>query len=214
MHEGPHEFETLYMDYKPECYLWEVYQMLQKVTLIGLLTFIERGSILQALIGLLVCSMLLMMMLNSKPYELSRTNTLAVFGQALIVVAYLSAVVLRVDLTGELFTVGMVGWAMIAANLPMAGYLIWDSYLTVRDELHHARIDLIRVELGRIGSHYRCVEERGVAVSRKREGLRRRAPKRTKQQARQAAASLRKGTASRQLLPTQCLQRKVMAKSK
>ena len=167
VHEGPHELESLYIDYKPECYLWEVYQMLQKVTLIGLLTFIERGSILQALIGLLVCSMLLMMMLNSKPYELSRTNTLAVFGQALIVVAYLSAVVLRVDLTGELFTVGMVGWAMIAANLPMAGYLIWDSYLTIRDELHHARIDLIRVELGRIGSHYRCVEERGVAVSRK-----------------------------------------------
>ena len=89
----------------------------QKVFLIGLLTFIERGSILQALLGLVFSAMLLFMYLNSQPYEETRTNTLAVLGQAIIVFAYLSAVVLRVDLQGEVFNSDQVGYVMIASNI-------------------------------------------------------------------------------------------------
>ena len=51
--------ENLYKDYKPECCLWEVYQMFQKVALIGLLTFVDRGSILQCLAGLAISNLTL-----------------------------------------------------------------------------------------------------------------------------------------------------------
>ena len=57
--EGPHHLENLYKDYKPECCLWEVYQMFQKVALIGLLTFVDRGSILQCLAGLAISNLTL-----------------------------------------------------------------------------------------------------------------------------------------------------------
>lgn len=129
------------------------YQMGQKVTLIGLLTFIDRGSILQALLGLIISAFILMAMLGSHPYNQRRTNVLSISGQVIIVLAYLGAVLLRVDLTGEMFTNVHIGYVMVASNVPMSIYLLYDG-LVVKMELHHARIDLLRAEIGAIGSKY------------------------------------------------------------
>ncbi len=41
---GPSQYERLYDDYKPEHCLWEIYQLLQKVLLVGFLGFIARVS--------------------------------------------------------------------------------------------------------------------------------------------------------------------------
>ena len=125
----------------------------QKVTLIGLLTFIDRGSILQALLGLIISAFILMAMLGSHPYNQRRTNVLSISGQVIIVLAYLGAVLLRVDLTGEMFTNVHIGYVMVASNVPMSIYLLYDG-LVVKMELHHARIDLLRAEIGAIGSKY------------------------------------------------------------
>eukprot|EP01043_Picozoa_sp_COSAG02_P044631 COSAG02_NODE_4005_length_5922_cov_40.612227_2_plen_733_part_00 len=40
---GPSEFKMLYRDFKPDCCLWEIYGMLQKAFLVGLLGFIWPG---------------------------------------------------------------------------------------------------------------------------------------------------------------------------
>jgi hypothetical protein len=166
-HEGPHEYESMYISYKPECCLWDTYQMMQKVTLIGLLTFIDRGSILQSLLGLVISAFVLMAMLSSHPYYERRTNVLAVSGQILIVIAYLSAVLLQVDLTGEWFTNDHIGYVMVLSNIPMSVYLLYDGLVTINVELHLARIDLLRAEIGEIGSQYRCTRVGGAPLSRK-----------------------------------------------
>ena len=168
MHEGPHELEALYIDYKPDCFLWDCYQMLQKVALIGLLTFIDYGSILQSIIGLFISLFYLMALLKYRPYESHRSNLLSYLGQAMIVISYLSAVMMRVDLEGEKYlTNTTIGMVMLLANLPMLLYLVFDSIVTIKDELHHVRIDIIKYELGKIGNKYVCVDEAGVAVHRK-----------------------------------------------
>ena len=46
-------------------------------------------------------------------------------------------------------------------------YIAWsryDMFMTIKEELHHARIDLLNAELGKIGSRYRCTGEKGVAM--------------------------------------------------
>ena len=47
-------------DYKPEHCLWEIYQLLQKVTLVGFLGFFSRGSFAQVVVGLFVTELFLL----------------------------------------------------------------------------------------------------------------------------------------------------------
>jgi hypothetical protein len=167
-HEGPHEYEALYIDYKPDCYLWEVYIMGQKVALIGLLTFIDRGSILQSLIGLFISMFFLGGLLKYKPYAHHRSNLLSWFGQGMLVFSFMVSVLMRIDLSSEDYlNEALIGLVMLMANLPMLLYLIHDSTVTIIDELHHVRIDLLQYELGKIGSKYECIEENGVSMHKK-----------------------------------------------
>ena len=185
---GPHHLETLYTDYKPECCMWEVWQMLQvselflclpvrytlymcevsyretlavyqKVSLIGLLTFIDRGSILQCLVGLIICNFVLVVMINEMPYVDQKTNILSITGQFLVVLSFLSALLLRVDLSAEMFTVDMIGTVILAANVPMLLYLTYDTIITMRDELHAAPIDMLQAEMGGENATYVCLRE-------------------------------------------------------
>ena len=165
-HHGPHYLESLYGDYTPECCMWEVYQMIQKVTLVGLLTFIDQGSILQCVVGFVVSNFVLLMMVRNQPYLALRTNVLAIAGQSLIVIAYLASMLLRIDLSAEVLKIDHIGMIIIGANIPMTLYLMYDTYITLREELHAAKIDLLHAELGDVGSKYRCLLQSGVPVSR------------------------------------------------
>ena len=91
--------------------------MLQKVSLIGLLAFIDRGSILQCLVGLVITNLVLLAMMRALPYEKWQTNVLSVMGQGVIVLSFLSAVLLRVDLDSESFTVDAIGTVIVIANI-------------------------------------------------------------------------------------------------
>ena len=57
---GPSQFERLYQDYKPDHCLWEIYQLLQKVVLVGALQFISPGTFVQVTVGLLVSEFFLL----------------------------------------------------------------------------------------------------------------------------------------------------------
>jgi len=165
-HHGPHHLESLYSDFKPECCPWECYLMMQKVTLIGLLTFVDRGSVLQTVVGFLVANYMLLMMVREQPYLEHRTNVLSISGQTLIVIAYIASMLMRINLDGEMFTVDAISGIILAANVPMTVYLLYDTWVTMREELHAARIDLLRAELGDVGSTYRCMLKEGVPISR------------------------------------------------
>ena len=158
-HEGPVHIENLYQDYKPEHPLWEIFQMLQKVVLIGLLSFVERGSILQCLVGLVVTNCVLLALVRAQPYQKFQTNVLVILGQAIIVMSYLSALLMRVNLDSESFTVDTIGSVIILANVPIVFYLVIDTYKTVKDQMMSAQIDLLASELGGASGRYLCKKD-------------------------------------------------------
>ena len=169
--------------------------MLQKVSLIGLLAFIDRGSILQCLVGLVITNLVLLAMMRALPYEKWQTNVLSVMGQGVIVLSFLSAVLLRVDLDSESFTVDAIGTVIVLANIvspalttrlsptspciaavadadgccqqPMCVYVVYDTYETMKDELMTAQTDLLTSELGGAGARYLCTAEQPVDITEK-----------------------------------------------
>ena len=128
--------------------MWEIYQMLQKVILVGLLTFIHRGSILQVLVGMVVAITVLILMVRSEPYLDVHTNILAVMGQTIIAMSYMSALLMRVDLEAESFGVDTVATVLIAANVPMLLYLAYDTWMKMQIEFYSVQVELLADEMG------------------------------------------------------------------
>lgn len=100
--------------------------------------------------------------------------------------SYLSALLIRMDLSAESFTVDTIGGVIIIANVPIcickntchpqhsrplhAGLsltgqlfalsdLVIDTYKTMKDEMMTAQIDLLASELGAKGDRYLCKME-------------------------------------------------------
>ena len=178
--KGPHHMENLYKEYKPECCLWEIYQMFQKVTLIGLLTFAYRGSILQCVLGLMVSNSVFIIMVKVQPYADAKTNLLAITGEGVVALTFFSALLLRVDLTGEALTVDLIGGILLCSNIPMGLLLAWDTSITMQDELAAAQIDMLRAELGEDNARYRCIKACKVMQTRRLKAISRRARQKEK----------------------------------
>jgi hypothetical protein len=107
---GPSELESMYKDYKPDSCLWEVYQMLQKVFLVGIIGFVARGSLAQTALGLLVTQCVLLAFVQAQPYNDRRTNILAAIGQSILAFSYLSTILLKADHEGEVLTQQTIGY--------------------------------------------------------------------------------------------------------
>jgi hypothetical protein len=60
------------------------------------------------------------------PYNDIRTNHLAIGGQAILVFSYFASILLKVDTDGEVLTDDLVGALMVAVNIPMALYFLYD----------------------------------------------------------------------------------------
>eukprot|EP01043_Picozoa_sp_COSAG02_P085721 COSAG02_NODE_23313_length_722_cov_1.494382_1_plen_230_part_10 len=156
--QGPHHLENLYKEYRPECCMWEVYQMLQKVMLIGLLTFVARGSIVQCVVGFSISNAVLLTMIKVQPYSDPKTNLLAIVGEGVVCLAFLSALLIRMDLKGEALTVDMIGGIIIASNVPMMVLLCYDTVKTIQEEIIQLQKEVIKDELGGKNAQYRCIE--------------------------------------------------------
>merc|ERR1712166_1305819 len=128
---GPSAFKRLYEDYKPDHCLWEIYQLLQKVMLCGLLGFVERGTLTQASLGLVVSETVLLSFMRTLPYNDFRTNLLAITAQLILVFSFFSTILLKADMAGEVLTPNRVGVLMVVVNLPMALFFVWDVRLDV-----------------------------------------------------------------------------------
>jgi len=67
----------LYREYKVKTYWWELMEMLRKFLLIGLLVTIEPGSVIQIVMGTVVCATYLMVQLQAQPYAKPFDNYVA-----------------------------------------------------------------------------------------------------------------------------------------
>lgn len=125
---GPAVFESLYRDYKPSCCMWEIYQLLQKVTLIGLLGFVPpRGSLFQASVGLFLAQAMLTAMIRTCPFADPRTNVLAIAGQMVIAFSYFATILLKVreEDRSDAINNENIGLAMLLVNIPLGIYFLY-----------------------------------------------------------------------------------------
>ena len=125
---GPTALESLYKDYKPSCCMWEIYLLLQKVALIGMLGFVQpRGSLFQASVGLFLSQFVLTAMVRSAPYSDTRTNVLAVAGQIVVVFSFFATILLKVreEDRSEFINNENIGLAMLLINVPMGLYFLY-----------------------------------------------------------------------------------------
>merc|ERR1712070_1344540 len=53
----------------------------------------------------------------------------------------------------------MIGFVILASNIPMMGYLIYDTYATMKEEIHAATRDLITAELGYEDAEFTCLKD-------------------------------------------------------
>merc|ERR1712072_1627994 len=123
---GPSEFGMLYKDYKRDRPLWEIYGMLEKAVLVGVLGFIFPGKLMQSAMGFLISSFFLLAFTNAMPFLHQPTNVLSIVGHCIASLSYFATILLKVDLKGEVLTPNGVGVIMIAVNVPMALYFVYD----------------------------------------------------------------------------------------
>merc|ERR1712072_691856 len=123
---GPSEFGMLYKDYKRDRPLWEIYGMLEKAVLVGVLGFIFPGKLMQSAMGFLISSFFLLAFTNAMPFLPQPTNVLSIVGHCIASLSYFATILLKVDLKGEVLTPNGVGVIMIAVNVPMALYFVYD----------------------------------------------------------------------------------------
>jgi hypothetical protein len=80
---------------------------------------VDRGSILQCIVGLVVASIVLLLMVHDMPYSDPKTNILSITGQLLVVISFFSAILLRIDLSAEQFSVNTISNVILISNIPM-----------------------------------------------------------------------------------------------
>ena len=113
-------------DYKRDRPLWEIYGMLEKAVLVGVLGFIFPGKLMQSAMGFLISSFFLLAFTNAMPFLHQPTNVLSIVGHCIASLSYFATILLKVDLKGEVLTPNGVGVIMIAVNVPMALYFVYD----------------------------------------------------------------------------------------
>eukprot|EP01052_Picozoa_sp_SAG31_P000188 SAG31_NODE_6_length_43291_cov_191.503496_2_plen_1028_part_00 len=149
-HSSPHDsfatgavnarYRTLYAtfafcisDYRPSCYWYEPVDLLRKLTLTSLLTFIHRGSAMQTLCGCGIAVGSLVMQVYLNPYRNRGANLLKALVDAQILFTFLISFVLRVLSANEVRYMYdfYAPFAMPTAAVEVYGWLLVGSMIVV-----------------------------------------------------------------------------------
>ena len=87
--------------YRPEYYFFDCLEMLRKVTITGLMIFINRGSVFQLLVTMLFCLGFGFTFAWCQPYESRAANLFKVATEAALLVTLVISALLRIDLSDE-----------------------------------------------------------------------------------------------------------------
>ena len=87
----------LHRDYHPECFYWELIELVRRTFLTGwVLLFDETSSFVRILVGLMVSVAMLMLVVIRRPYQHYEDHYLAVSAQFMIVISFIGAMVVKV----------------------------------------------------------------------------------------------------------------------
>lgn len=115
-------FDFCIREYRPECFWYEPVDMLRKLSLTGLLQFVNRGSSEQVLVGCVISFLAFGLTMKVQPYREAEANVLKALVDFQIFLAFLCSFVLRVlaavdnfDSLGKAFygTVLVTGFVMV-----------------------------------------------------------------------------------------------------
>ena len=85
-----------------------------------------------------------------------KTNILSILGQLIVWLSFMSALLLRVDLSAESFTTDHLGGFILCSNIPLVLFLGYDTIVTMREEVNTATIEMLISEMGGSGATYTC----------------------------------------------------------
>ena len=118
----------LFLLYTPNCWYWEVVELVRKLALTSVLTLIAPGSAGQVVVGLLLALFALLANIHFLPYNSSTLNHVNQLAQLNLLMLLLVALLLKVNLDGEgggYFFSGIVGFLTIFPVLmPMLMYAV------------------------------------------------------------------------------------------
>jgi hypothetical protein len=113
-------------DYKPTYYYWDCFEMLRKVTLTGLMAFVQRGTVMQLVVGITISMVSLTTSAWCQPYVAARANAFKVATEMSVLVTLTTSMLLRVDLESENLDSTTVGKILLveAVAIPVGGLLL------------------------------------------------------------------------------------------
>jgi hypothetical protein len=100
VHPWDENLSFLYKTYRPEFWWFEVYELLRKLVLTGLIIFVMSGTATQIAIACIICACSICIHLRLRPYEEYFDDILQGFSLAELLVMTYCALLLKLDLTG------------------------------------------------------------------------------------------------------------------
>ena len=85
----------LYREYDPECFWWELMEMLRKFLLVGLFVTLMPGTIMQVSVGTIVCATYLMIQLQASPYKNQSDDYLAVASSFSLLMVFFCSIIYK-----------------------------------------------------------------------------------------------------------------------
>ena len=86
----------VFSEYENRFFWWEVVEMFRRVLLVGLMSIVLEGSIVQLVIATLFCIFYLILQLQAKPFEHADDDYVALSSSSSLAVLFFSCVVLKV----------------------------------------------------------------------------------------------------------------------
>jgi Ca2+-binding EF-hand superfamily protein len=126
-------FKPLFQFYKPQCYLWEIYFMLQKVVLVGMMGIFE-ASMMQKMFQVVLSIVVVCAICKTMPSKTQQFNYANIVSQATIVVNFLATILLSV---GDTARVGVsskqIEYGISLGMQLMMMYLIYVIFAKVKE---------------------------------------------------------------------------------
>ena len=114
----------VYADYELWCYWWEVLEMARRFLLVGLMSIVLKGTIVQLVIAALFCIFYLVLQLQAKPFVRAADDYVALASTTSLAVLFFLCVVLKVGVLTDTPEVDAILPPRLRANFAVPSALL------------------------------------------------------------------------------------------
>ena len=138
VHPWDDNLSFLYKAYRKQYWWFEIYELLRKLLLTGLIIFIAAGTATQIAIACIICAVTMCLHLRLRPYEARGDDILQGFSLAEVLLVTYCALLLKLDLTGadevsvHIFDVVLIttNAVVVLGIMPASFYLQGREYMS------------------------------------------------------------------------------------